>query len=293
MTAEPPVGAHGAVDLSALAQPRDDSARAAEEVTDATFAEVVERSRRIPIILGLWAEVSPASVDLMALLADVAASYEGRLAFVRCDLQRNPGVAEALQASSVPAVVAILAGRPAPLFQGGASREQIASVYDQVIEIAASAMAGGEAGGEPAADASPPLTPAHEAALDAMERGDAAAAVDAFEKALGENPKDAAAKAGLAQARLIQRTDGADLAALIAAADADASSVNAALAAADAETVTGHPEAAFARLLDAISAHGGDDRERIRARLVDLFETVGGQDPRVVDARRRLASALN
>ncbi len=291
MNAEPPVGAHGAVDLSSLARKSTDATPGVGEVTDATFGDLLERSRRLPIILGLWAEVSPASSDTMALLADVASSYEGRLEVVRCDIQKNPGIAEALQAHSVPAVVAILAGRPAPLFQGSATREQIASVFDQVIEIASGAIEG-EAPPADATDAPAPLSPAHEEALDAMERGDLAAATDAFEKALRENPKDADAKAGLAHARLLARIEGKDVDALAAAADADRGSLDAALAAADAEVAAGRPEAAFARLIDAVAASGGDDRERIRARLVDLFEVVGTQDPRVVDARRRLASAL-
>ncbi len=284
MTAEHPADVHGAVDLSALATPAAD-ARAITDVTDATFAEVVERSVRVPVVLGLWAEVSDASRDLMTLLADVAASYSGRLDFVRCDIQRNPGIAEALQANSVPAAVAIVGGRPAPLFQGTATREQIAGIYDQIVEIAAGAAPG--APGEPP---SPPPSPSRDEGLDAMERGDAATAVAAFEKALAENPKDADAKAGLAHARLLARTDGADLEARIA--EASDGSIDAAFAAADAEVALGRAEQAFSRLLALVAGTAGEERERVRERLIELFEVVGTGDPRVAEARKRLASAL-
>ncbi len=132
----------------------------------------------------------------------------------------------------------------------------------------------------------------HLAAVEAMERGDAAAAIEVYEQALRESPKDADARIGLARARHFQRTIDADLAALIAAADGAAGDRDAALAAADAEVAMGRPEAAFARLVDAVRDASGDDRDRLRARLVDLFDVVGGSDPAVADARRALASAL-
>jgi len=51
-------------------------------------------------------------------------------------------------------------------------------------------------------------------------------------------------------------------------------------------------EDAFGRLVDLVRVTRGDERERVRLRLVDLFEVVGGEDPRVVAARRQLANAL-
>ncbi len=294
MTVPEPIGMHGAVDLSALARANAPGG-GADEVTDATFSTVVERSLVVPIVLGLWADVSPASRELMDELASVAAPFEGRLVVMRCDIQSNPGVAEALQANSVPAVVALIGGRPAPLFQGSATREQIASLYEQILQIAeGTAAPRGPGPDAPSAAASPAraASPAHAEAYDAMERGDAAAAVEAFEKALRDSPKDSEARAGLAHARLLVRTEGADLEALVAATDAQPGSTEAALAAADADVALGRAESAFARLIALVTVTSGDERERVRLRLIDLFEIVGTQDPRVVAARRDLATAL-
>jgi putative thioredoxin len=68
--------------------------------------------------------------------------------------------------------------------------------------------------------------------------------------------------------------------------------VSAQVAAADLEVVGGHVEDAFARLIDLVRVSAGEDREAAREHLLSLFEVVGGQDPRVAQARRALMSAL-
>ncbi len=293
MIEDTPVGAQGAVDLTSLRSPGSDAAAPVEEVTEQNFGEVVERSRRQPIIVALWAEVSPASRDLVTLLADIGARYAGRLTVVRCEVQRNPAIAEALQVHSVPAIIGFIGGRPAPLFQGVATEEQIVSVFDQILEIAATAgvsTAEPPTAGAEREAATPP--PRYVEAIEAMERGDAEAAIAAYERALQEAPKDAEARTGLARARHFQRTADADLAALIAAADAAPGDADAAFAAADAEIAMGRAEAAFARLVELVRSSSGTVRDRVRERLVELFDVVGIHDAAVADARRALASAL-
>ena len=76
-----------------------------------------------------------------------------------------------------------------------------------------------------------------------------------------------------------------------AAAD-DPKDVAAALAVADLDVAGGHVEDAFDRLLDAFATASGDDRTAIRTRLLDYFNLTGTDDPRVVAARRRLATLL-
>lgn len=72
---------------------------------------------------------------------------------------------------------------------------------------------------------------------------------------------------------------------------ADTTDVQAQLDAADLDLVSGEVEAAFERLL-AVVRRGGADRDTARVRLLELFETVGPSDPRVLAARRGLMSAL-
>ena len=90
----------------------------------------------------------------------------------------------------------------------------------------------------------------------------------------------------------MRRTKDADLAAARQAAASDPDDVDAALLVADLDVLGGHVEDAFARLVETVRRTAGEDRERVRVRLVELFDVVGGDDPRVLTARRALASAL-
>lgn len=294
------------MDLSALAGrsaapagpsgPASPSARVpAEHVTEASFGALLERSASVPVVLVLWAPVSPASRELIATMEEVAADFDGRVAVAECDVQESPAIAQALQAMSVPAAVALIGGRPAPLFQGSATADQARDIVRQVVEVAAQAgIAGAAAPTSPdAPEGDAPLPPLHQAAFDAIEAGDYTAASEAYQRALRENPRDADAKAGLAQVGLLERTQGADLAALVAAADADGSGPDALMAAADAEVILGRPSAAFSRLLVAMREAPTAERDPLRVRLLSLFEVVGLVDPAVVAARRELASLLN
>jgi putative thioredoxin len=138
----------------------------------------------------------------------------------------------------------------------------------------------------------PPLPPLHQAAYDAIERDDLDAAATAYEQALRENPRDEMARAGLAQVGLLSRTRDADLAAVRTAAADAPHDVDAQLAVADLDVLGGQVQDAFDRLIDVIRSTAGPERERVRVRLVELFEVVGAEDPRVPAARRALASAL-
>ena len=64
------------------------------------------------------------------------------------------------------------------------------------------------------------------------------------------------------------------------------------LDAADLEMMGGQVEAAFARLVAAVRRTSGDERATVRLRLLELFETLGNTDPRVLKARRDLMTAL-
>ena len=78
----------------------------------------------------------------------------------------------------------------------------------------------------------------------------------------------------------------------VAKADAAPDDVDAQIAAADAQVAAGAPERAFERLVGTVRRLTGDDCERARAHLVELFELFPPDDPRVTSARRALARAL-
>ncbi len=76
-----------------------------------------------------------------------------------------------------------------------------------------------------------------------------------------------------------------------AAADNPAD-VDAQIAAADLDLVGGHVEDAFGRLVEAVRRTAGDERNIARLRLLELFEVIGPEDPRVTAARTALARVL-
>src|SRR5690606_7159949 len=195
----------------------------------------------------------------------------------------------------VPFVVAVVGGRPVPLLDSPAPEDQVRQLFDQLLQVAVQAGVTGTIADEQSegdAPAEPALPPLHQEAFDAIQRGDYPAAIAAYEQALKENPRDADASAGLAQVRLLERVQGADLqAARQAAADAP-EDVDAQFAVADLDMAGGHVDDAFARLLDLFGAVQGDERTRVKDRLIELFTLVGQADTRVVAARTRLTSWL-
>ncbi|WP_152650072.1 tetratricopeptide repeat protein [Demequina globuliformis] len=291
--AAPAAPAAGGVPQAAAA-----SAGSVIDVTDANLNDLAQTSTEVPVVIVFLSSASPASKELVTRMQTLIARYDGRLLLGQCDIDTNGQIAQALQISAVPTVMALIAARPAPLFQGAPEDDQITGVLDQVLEIAAQngvtgRAAQGPADGEPAAEPEPePLPPLHQEAYDAIEREDYAAAIDAYDRALRENPKDADAKAGRAQVSLMERTKGADLGAVRTAAADNPQDIDAQMAVADMDVLGGQVEDAFARLIDAVKVTAGDDRDRVRLRLVELFDVVGAADPRVADARRALSAAL-
>ncbi|GAA4721513.1 tetratricopeptide repeat protein [Isoptericola chiayiensis] len=309
-TPEPTFSPRGAVDLSALNRPQSPppgepggaptAGGFVVDVTDANFEQTVKDSTKHVVVMLLWKPTDQANAELATTLGRIAEEYAGRFLLGRLDVDAYPQIAAAFQPQGVPTVVAVLQGQPLPLFAGAASEEQVRGVLDQVFAAAeqngvTGRVAGaGDAAGEeePAEPVEEPLPPLHQEAYDAIERDDLEAAEAAYAKAIKQDPKDADAIAGRAQVRLMRRTRGADLQQVRqAAADAPAD-VSAQLAVADMDMLGGKVDDALDRLMQLLPASDGDDKEALRARLVDYFEVVGPTDPRVAKARRRLAMYL-
>ena len=157
-----PLNLRGAVDLSALKQrpaqpaaaggltgsagaPPAPSAGGAEhasrplrvDVTEGNFQELVELSAQVPVVIALWASYSPDSGQLVGVLEDIVESYDGRLVLGAADIDVFPQLAQAFQVQSVPTAVAVVKGQPVPLFQGGADEQQVRSLFDELLKVAA------------------------------------------------------------------------------------------------------------------------------------------------------------
>jgi putative thioredoxin len=264
------------------------------DATDSTFSDYIELSKTVPVIVDLWSTRSEPAQQLTPILERVVAEYAGRMVLVKVDVDANPQLAQAFQAQSIPTIVALIGGKTAPLFQGALPEAQVREVLAQVLDVAAQNGVTGtfDASSESTAPAEAPLSPEHQDAFDAIERGDYAAATAAYEKALANDPTDTLAEAGLAQVGLLARLAGTDAGAIRAAAGANATDTAAALAVADLDVVGGHVDDAFDRLLALFPLVDEDAKNDIRLRLLELFEVVGVADPRVVSARLRLTNLL-
>lgn len=300
----------GAVDLSSLRArasapaPSADSAAPAGgiplifDATDATFGQVLELSRTVPVVIDLWAEWCGPCKQLTPILEKVITEVGGRLVLARVDVDANPQIAQGFRAQSIPLVVALVAGQPVPLFTGAVPEEQVREVFGQLLQLAAQqgvtgVIPTGEADAATAEEpAEPPLPPLHQEAFDAIEAGDYARAVTAYEAALVENPKDDQARAGLGQVRLLDRVQGLDLQEARAAAAAGPTDIAAQFAVADLDLAGGHVDDALGRLLDLFAELPADERAPVQERLLELFGLVGDGDARVLRARGRLASLL-
>ncbi len=269
------------------------------DVTVETFESLVQLSTTVPVVVDLWTPRSPASQQFSDLLGRITTELGGRIVLGHVDVDTQPQIAQAFGVQQVPAVMAVLGGQPVPLFEGAATEEQVRQIFERLLALAAqqgvsgSVQVTGAADDEDPGEAEePPLPPLHQEAFDAIERDDLDAAATAYRAALAENPRDAEAAAGLAQVELMRRTASAELEAARAAAAAAPDDVDAQLLVADLDVLGGHVDDAFARLVDLVRRTAGDERDRVRTRLVELFDVVGGDDPRVQAGRRALASAL-
>lgn len=269
----------GAVDLSGLvrrangdATPPPAPGARVFAADDMSFSSVMELSQTVPVLVEFVDDRTPDTG-----LGQVVESYGGRIALARVDALANPQLVQAFQVQQIPLAAAVIAGRPVPLYAGALPETEVRGVLDQVLQIAAqqgvtgSLGEPGDAAGAGEAE-TPALPPLHQAAYDAIEAGDYAAAIRAYEQAITENPRDAEAVAGLAQVRLLARLGS------------DADEADRAFASGDAET-------AFELLFTAFAAGDAQERELVKERLLEYFEILG-DDPRVGPARRRLTSLL-
>lgn len=294
----------GAIDLSALASPPPSPAAGpagaagayAVDVTEQNFQTVaLEASMQHVVVLALWSPRAPQSRDFVDVVGRAVDGLEGRALLARVDADANPAIAQALQAQGVPLVVGLVKGQPVPLFQGAVEEAEVRQYLDQLVAVAVQNGLSGRVAAPDAAEdveAEPAEDPRFAAADTAFAAGDTTTAIAEYERLKAQHPGDAEVAERLAGVKLFDRTKDADLQAARAAAADRPGDLDAQLLVADLDVSGGHVEDAFARLVALVRQAQGDDRDRIRERLLELFVVVGSNDPRVADARRALASAL-
>ncbi|AWT55768.1 tetratricopeptide repeat protein [Mycolicibacterium smegmatis] len=282
----------GAVDLSALKRPAASGEAApapggpnVTEVTEANFeAEVLVRSGQVPVVVVLWSPRSDASAQLTETFAELASADGGKWSLAAVNVDTTPRIAQMFGIQAVPTVVALAGGQPIASFQGPQPPEQLRRWVDSLLEATAGKLSGS---GEEAEQVDPALAQAR-AHLDQGNFDEALKAYEAILEAQPNHPeaKGAVRQIGFLQRATAQRPDAVEV------ADAAPDDIEAAFAAADVEILAQQVSAAFDRLIALIKRTAGDDRTKVRTRLIELFELFDPADPEVIAGRRNLANAL-
>jgi len=274
-------------DLSSLTKPKVDTSipmPGIEVTVENLSTDILPLSLVRPVIVLMWSPRSKESADMVMTLGKLETDYKAAWSLARVNIDTHPEVAQAFQTKNVPYAVAIIVEQMVPLFEQAYPEAQVRMVLDKVLTLA-SEQGVGEAPVEQ-------MEPEEIEAMDALEAGNFLAAEAAYKKWLARKPAENLAKLGLAQTQLLMRTEGLQLNDVIAQSMAEPSSIDLQLKAADVEMVNGGVEAAFTRLLHAVKATSGDDRIKVKNHLLNLFSLIDSSDPRLVAARKELASAL-
>lgn len=288
------------------------------DATDANFmAEVIEESKKRPVVVDLWAEWCGPCRQLGPSLEKHVAAQKGKVRLAKVDVDKNPMISQQFKVQSIPAVFVIDQGKAFQGFTGALPDSQVKAF----IEELASGIPGGE--GEAGGGIEDVLA----FAAEALAAGDTATAAQAYAQALQIEPENVKAVAGLARCYLAMgETERAEEVAKMApetANDPDLVSVRAQLklaAGAKGAAAEDQPlrdrlaadpadhEARF-ELAKGLSARGDLEgaaeelfaligRERdwnegaARKELLTVFEAAGPMSELAKSGRRRLSSLL-
>ena len=272
----------------------------AVDITEENLQTVLDASVTAPVVLVFYSPSrSPESAAMADDVATAADEYDGRFLAGLVDIDAAPAIAQALQIPQVPARDGDprRAARRRSRSPGLLKLDEIRTLLNQLAQgLTAQGITGrhqplhvGVAEGD---EGEEQLDPRYAAAQQALEDNDIDGAVEEYQRLVDANPADTEAAAGLAMAKVLQRTQGVDLDAARAAAAASPDDVAAQSLVADLDLLGGHVDDAFARLVDLVRRTAGDERNQAREHLIGLFAAVGNDDPRVLRGRQNLASAL-
>ncbi|CAM4223028.1 MULTISPECIES: tetratricopeptide repeat protein [Corynebacterium] len=283
----------GAVDLNKLVEQKEAQQQLKEggfepfiTVTEKDIeARAFQRSVQVPVVLMIGTSRSEDSESLKATLQQLAAGQRKFLvAYV--DADATPQVAQMFGLRALPTVVALAAGQPVTNFEGNQPADQLKQWVDALVKNVGPQLQGLD--DEPETDAPEPEDPRLAQATAALNRSDFEGATALYNAILADEPDNQPVKQAKATVAVLQRLDPQRRTTdPIAEAEQDPQDVDKQLVAADAEVVAGAPEKAFERLLRYAKAE-----PKAKERLLELFTLFEPGDPRVINARTALASAL-
>lgn len=290
-----------------------------QKAVDRFRKNVAEPSMTQLVILDFWAEWCGPCKALSPVLEKVAADYADKgVVLAKVNVDEEQFIASQFQVRSIPTVYALFQGQPVADLTNARSESQLKAVLDQLL-----AKLPIQAGGAPQADIAPLLAMGEEVLAD----GDGERAAGIFAQIVDMAPEDAQAISGLVRALALagrvdeaesllaelappladdprveraraavalakDRPEEGELAALRSAAAADPADMNAQIAFANAAFAAGERDAAAETLLKMIAADREWQDGAARAKLLQMFEVIGLEDPWVAATRRRLSTIL-
>jgi putative thioredoxin len=283
-----------------------------KDTTTATFVQdVIEPSRRVPVLVDFWAPWCGPCRQLTPLIEKLVKTAGGTVRLVKMNIDDHPEVAAQLGVQSIPAVFAFKNGQPVDGFMGALPESQLRSFIERI--------AGKDAfGGSELEDA--------QAALDAGDVNTAASLfagilqqdsgnIDAIaglarcyiatgdlmraEQTLGLAPPSKANAAAIASARAALElakkgaaSENVDLAKLKSSVERNPADLPARFDLAIALNAKGDREAATDQLLEIIKRDRAWNEGAARKQLVEFFEAWGSDDPMAKKGRQRLSAIL-
>lgn len=290
-----------------------------QKAVDRFRKAVVEPSMNALVVLDFWAEWCGPCKALTPVLEKVAAEYADKgVILAKVNVDEEPFIAAQFQVRSIPTVYALFQGQPVADLTSARSESQLKQVIDQLL-----AKLPIQPGGDPQQDVTPLIAMGEEV----LGAGDAERALGVFQQIVDIAPDNAAALSGLiraligvgqreeaqavfdaldakvagdpviAQARALlaladDAPDAGELSGLRSAAEAAPADMDAQLAYANALFANGEQDAAAARLLAMIAADREWNDGAAKARLLQIFEAIGLEDPWVAQTRRKLSTLL-
>ncbi|MCS4484108.1 tetratricopeptide repeat protein [Gleimia sp. 6138-11-ORH1] len=250
------------------------------EIGAADLTDLVAISDKLPVLVYIYQVGVAPCVELEPILVSLVEELAGKVVLAKLDIAAHPQIAQALQVQNVPAVTAILNGRPLPLFAGLQPRENVVAVFNEVLNIANQSGLTGRMV-DMSAEEAEAQNPLYAPARAAEDAGNLELALQEWELVLKKQPKDQVAKEALARLNLVSRLKD----------DANTGP----LAEVDSLFASGEVEAAFEKLLSLIAENkysAPEVAESARVRILEMFTLLGNSDPLVRAARGRLATVL-